>query len=189
MTRRDVVWEAAMWPGIEHLRLTVTVAGVDADGLIVMARDAPLRLRYEIRCDASWACRELRVASLLEPIRPLELRGDGRGRWIRANGEHVSSLDGCLDVDIAATPFTNTLPIRRLGLAPGRSADITVVYVDVPDLSLRAARQRYTCLEQADRGGRWRYENPVSGFTAELAVDSDGLVLDYPDIWRRVWPG
>lgn len=183
------MWAADRWAGLEHLRLAITVAGVEADGLIVMAADRPLRLHYEIRCDGGWACRGVRVASLPEPAPPIELRGDGRRRWTRASGEHLPALDGCLDVDIAVTPFTNTLPIRRLRMAPGASADLVAVYVDVPALSVRPARQRYTCLGGGPPGGRWRYENPVSGFTAELAVDADGLVLDYPDIWRRVWPG
>ncbi len=28
----------------------------------------------------------------------------------------------------------------------------------------------------------------ASGFSAELAVDGDGLVMDYPGVFRRVWP-
>jgi len=30
----------------------------------------------------------------------------------------------------------------------------------------------------------YRYENLPSGFTAELRVNEEGLVLDYGDIWR-----
>ena len=30
----------------------------------------------------------------------------------------------------------------------------------------------------------YRYESLKSGFTAELKVDEDGLVIDYPDIFR-----
>jgi uncharacterized protein len=26
------------------------------------------------------------------------------------------------------------------------------------------------------------------GFTADLQVDADGLVLDYPGLFRRAWP-
>jgi hypothetical protein len=43
--------------------------------------------------------------------------------------------------------------------------------------------QAYTRL--ADQ--RYRYESlDGSGFSAELAVDADGLVLDYPGLFRRV---
>ena len=37
-----------------------------------------------------------------------------------------------IDVDISATPFTNTLPIRRLGLQPGEFAELDVAFVDAP---------------------------------------------------------
>ncbi|MGH9942128.1 MAG: putative glycolipid-binding domain-containing protein [Pyrinomonadaceae bacterium] len=42
------------------------------------------------------------------------LTANGGGRWCDELGEAVSRFDGCLDVDITATPFTNTLPIRQI---------------------------------------------------------------------------
>ena len=98
-------------------------------------------------------------------------------------------LKGCLDVDISATPFTNTLPIRRLALQPGSSATLSMVYIAVPRMQVEVTQQRYTCLEVAPSGGRYRFEslrNGVSSFTAELPVDRDGLVVDYPGLFRRV---
>jgi hypothetical protein len=92
-------------------------------------------------------------------------------------------------VDIQVTPFTNSLPIRRLGLETGQSADIRVAYVPVPELDVRPAEQRYTCLDApGPAGGRYRYEGLFRDFTAELPVDGDGLVLDYAETFRRIWP-
>jgi hypothetical protein len=106
---------------------------------------------------------------------------DGAGHWRRADGAPLPELDGCIDPDISMTPFTNTLPIRRLGLGIGDTAEIGVAYVLVPELSLRAAPQRYTRL--GDR--LWRFESLDSGFTADLTVDAEGLVVDYPGLFRR----
>jgi hypothetical protein len=53
----------------------------------------------------------------------------------------------------------------------------------VPDLSASARDQRYTALEP---GALYRFESPDSGFTAELPVDEDGFVLDYPGLFRRL---
>ena len=88
----------------------------------------PFRIGYEIRCDERWRVREVRAAApdLQRPV--LELLTDGEGQWKRGGGEPMPELDGCIDVDISATPFTNTLPIRRLGLEPGESEDLTVAY-------------------------------------------------------------
>jgi hypothetical protein len=106
----------------------------------------------------------------------------------------VPELEGCVDVDISATPFTNTLPIRRLGLEPGESAELRVAYVDVPELAVGPARQRYEYLEERAGGGLYRFEAPPiealpSGFTAQIPVDVDGLVIDYPGLFRRAWSG
>jgi uncharacterized protein len=62
-----------------------------------------------------------------------------------------------------------------------------VVYVDVPALRVTADPQRYTCLTRGPDGGRSRFESLGSGFTAGLALDADGLVTDYPTLFRRVW--
>lgn len=88
-----------------------------------------------------------------------------------------------MDIDVSATPFTNTLPIRRLGLAPGEAREILVAYVAVPALVPEPVWQRYTCLEA---GRRYRYEGLFRSYVGELSVDADGLALDYPGTFRRV---
>jgi hypothetical protein len=65
-----------------------------------------------------------------------------------------------------------------------------MVYIEVPLMQVTATEQRYTCLEITPGGGRYRYEsleNGISVFTAELPVDGDGLVVDYPGLFKRVW--
>jgi hypothetical protein len=99
----------------------------------------------------------------------------------------IPSLKGCRDVDIFYSPFTNTLAIRRLALKKGESADIHVAYINVPDLEVSAVQQRYTFLETTSQGGLYRYESLASGFTTELPVDADGLVIEYPKFFKRTW--
>jgi hypothetical protein len=43
-------------------------------------------------------------------------------------------------------------------------------------------------LEKGYRGSLYRFLNLDGGFTADLQVDPDGLVLDYPGLFRRVHP-
>jgi hypothetical protein len=185
-TERSVFWARVGASGLEHLRLVVDASGAVADGVVVGTSDREaFRLRYRIRCDTSWTCREVHVESLEERGRTLALTADGRGHWQSADGQDLPGLRACLDVDIAVTPFTNTLPIRRLALAPGQSSEVRVVYVAVPALTVGVARQRYTCLPAHGGVGRWRYEGLDTRFAADLTVDADGLVVDYGNIWRR----
>jgi hypothetical protein len=183
----------AMWTpwdgrGLEHLRLHVGESEIEADGVVIGEEDeAAFRARYVIRCDPGWRTREM-IVDPLDGRGSLHLRSDGKGNWRDASGRSIPELKSCLDVDLSATPFTNTLPIRRLDLREGESSEIVAVYVDVPDMRLGPSRQRYTCLERNADGGLYRYEDEelFRGFTADLPVDADGLVLNYPGIFRRI---
>jgi|TARA_Y100000780_G_scaffold231198_1_gene255887 hypothetical protein len=88
---------------------------------------------------------------------------------------------------VALTPATNTLPIKRLNLGVGESRDIAAAYVPLPDqidgdFLPQRAQQRYTCLVPNQK---YRYEGIFRNFKAELEVDEYGLVIDYPDTFRR----
>ncbi len=115
--------------------------------------------------------------------RKIEIAGDGNGNWTDASGKRLPKLNGAIDIDLSATPFTNTFPIRRLKLRAGQSAEIVTVYILVPALTLMTDPQRYTCIEPRKR---YRYESIDSDFTREIEVDSRGLVVTYPGLFRRL---
>ena len=185
---RDVMWSAWAEPGLGQLRLAVRDSGVVADGLVLGVDEGrPFRIAYEVRCDADWRVRAARVGVPGEPPK-VELFSDGEGNWAGPDGRVVTYLEGCQYVDISETPFTNTLPIRRLGLAPSESAEISVAYFDGTELQPWPELQHYACLEKGDGGGLYRFLSLDSGFTADLLVDADGLVVDYPGLFRRALP-
>jgi uncharacterized protein len=187
MIERTAIWQPWHGVGLEHLRLVEGNNGAIADSLIIWVVDSQsIRLRYEIRVDAVWRVREANIDMWLPTYRQLKLRSNGCGRWTDAAGQPVDRLDGCVDIDLTVTPFTNTLPIRRIRLEQGESEEISVAYIEVPELSVRLARQRYTYLGMRGDGGLYRYEGLENGFKTELQVDASGIVLDYPGIWRRL---
>jgi len=182
-----VWWIPLQQRGLEQLHLIENGTGVVADGFVLGIEDAtPFRLWYQVRADRDWNVRECLVQVGGTKCQALHLYSDGLGHWTDAEGSICSSLDGCLYVDISTTPFTNTLPLRHLTFAPGESVDIQVAYITVPDLSVRPVRQRYTCLSRTASGGVYRYEGLETGFTADLLVDAQGVVVDYPGIWERM---
>ena len=188
--KRQVMWSPWSAPGLEHLQVFSQAEGIAADGLILGVKEQePFRVRYEIHCDQLWKVRTVHISLLSGPRQSLTLLTDGEGSWATESGQAVSSLKGCFDVDISATPFTNTLPIRRLALQSGSSATLSMVYITVPQLQIQVTEQRYTCLETTSSGSRYLFEsleNGVTTFTAELPVDQDGLVWNYPELFRRV---
>jgi uncharacterized protein len=184
MRTTDVVWRARGWPGVERLELVEGREGVTARSVLIASPEGELvGSRYEIICNARWRVERLSVESL-GTGRRLELVNGADGRWIGA-GQVLPALAASVDVDINLSPFTNTLAIRRLELAPGAAADLEVVYISLPELDVHPQRQRYTCLGRDASGGLYRYESGT--FAADVAVDATGLVTRYEGLWDRVW--
>jgi uncharacterized protein len=182
----SVLWATLQEPGLEQLRLVERESDVIADGLVIGVEQAtPFRFWYQVRADRDWIVRECTVQVGGDAGQRMGWHTDGRGRWTDAAGAACPALDGCLDLDMTCTPFTNTLAIRRLRLAPGESAEILVAYLDVPALTMRPARQRYSCIWRTVSGGLYRYEGLETGATYDLLVDDKALVVDYPGIWKR----
>jgi uncharacterized protein len=189
---RNIIWSAWDEPGLEHLHLVLEDEQILADGMILRVKDGiPFRARYNIRCDPDWSVRAVELSLLDSSREDMHLYADGKGHWRDGSGNAIAGLAGCLDVDISITPFTNSLPVRRLKLEQGASADLLAAYIAVPEMEVKPSRQRYTCIESSPEGGLYRYEDEglFRSFTALLPVDADGLVLDYPELFRRIWSG
>jgi hypothetical protein len=187
---RSYFWAARQGPGIEQLRLRLDPMENVAHGLVMgVEQDMPFRLNYKLKWSSDWRIRRLALEShTVDGMRERILQSDGRGHWRDEQGEILPELDGCIDVDISVTPFTNTFPVRRLDLTPGQSAEIRVLYVAAPGLAVKPVTQRYSCRERTAGRHRVTYEGFPSGFTADLELDADGLVIDYPELFRRLAP-
>ncbi len=174
---RDIVSEWVGRPGLEHLRLDARGAAIRADGRIVAAiENRVVALGYVVICASDWRFRsaELTTEDAVHRI----LRGaDG---W-EVDGAARPDLAACVDIDIRLTPFTNTLPIRRLAIPVGETRCFPVAYIHLPGFEVSVVEQEYTAMG----GGRVRYRGLSTGFTAMLMTDADGIVVDYGEIWRR----
>lgn len=171
--------------GLEHLLLAQRAA--DSVVLAFDEQRGPFRLTYHLAWGASWQLREAELVVATErSTRSLRLHTDGEGHWRDGDGRDVSALDGCKDIDIWPTPFTNSFPIRREPMAVGQRREFLMAWIFAPALSVHPQPQAYTRL--AER--LYLFESlDGSGFKAELAVDEDGVVIDYPDLFRRVDSG
>jgi len=171
---RTVRWAA--WDGDD---IEVTDLRWENEGWTVSGQVSRERVQYVVRLSATWQVRQfLLFRDLDDP--DLWLATDGTARWGEMNGAHRVELDGCYDIDLACTPFTNSLPIRRLPLLVGDSADVRVVTVDVETLAVQVVSHRYTRIDTH----RWRFGNGDDSI--EFDVDQHGLLLDYPGRFRRL---
>lgn len=187
MQTHEIMWATWDGLGLEHVRIAEQANGISIDGaIIVLDEGQAIRGRYTIRCDDNWRVRAMQLDPLRDDVATLELLTDGAGYWTDGAGRHLPGFDGCIDVDLTLTPLTNTLPIRRYSFAPGESVEFQMTYIDGATLTLSVNPQRYTCLQRDAQGGRYRFESLDTGFQAEIAVDADGFVIDYPPLFRRI---
>ena len=175
-------WQDWAGTGLQHLVLREGADGIVADAVVVGDEEGVrFGALFRIACDSAWRVRRVEVETVGGPA--VLLTADGAGHWRDGTGAARPELDGAIDVDLPMTPFTNTLPIRRLSLRAGESADLRVVYIVMPQGTVTISPQRYTCLQPLRR---YRYQSLDSDFVAEVEVDADGLVTTYPDLFRRL---
>jgi len=184
--KRVVVWKNLLLNGTDCCGLWHTREGWLLKGTVVgvLKEQRPMLASYEIYCDENWLTHRMQVERTVgNDVKTLTLSVESRGLW-RSSGQELREIRGIDDVDLAVTPATNTLPIRRLNLQVGSSASIIAAWVKFPDLTVEPLSQRYTRLSK----DTFRYESNT-GFSAEIVVDDLGLVIAYPDGWERIASG
>ena len=161
--------------------------GYRFDGHSVGVEEGELwSVRYTLELDAGWMARSAHVIGRSRSgAHETRLERSGSGAW-RVDGEPAPDLDGCVDVDLEGSALTNALPVHRLGLAVGQSADAPAAYVRALDQSVQRLEQRYARLADEAGHARYDYESPAFDFRCVLVYDEHGLVLDYPGIAARV---
>lgn len=168
--------------GMEYLVLTKGAA----DSVIVAVDEdnSCFRLDYHL----GWAqsgCLENADLTLQKGLekRSLKLRSDGLGHWKHADGQPIPELEGCIDIDIWPTPFTNSLPLWRTPMNIGERKEFRMAWVNGCELAFEAKSQAYSRL-----GERHYVFESLDGshFQADLHLDKNGLVIDYPELFERI---
>lgn len=190
---RVVQWMSTSWPAPDQCALSEISYGWELDGEAqAMADGLPVEVTYTIRVDREWQTRLVKVKQVHVGIVPgfsstrrCTLKRDEFGRWTATSGNDRPQLSGIhflTDIDIQITPASNTLPIRRLNLTVGESAEVTAAWFRIPDFQVEPLRQRYT----RTAVDTYRYESLDHDFTATLTVDDLGLVINYDPGWVRL---
>lgn len=180
---RSVLWKNADNTSIEYSALHSVSNGFVLEGNIVLILEGlPAKVTYRVDCDSCWRTRHVMVLQeQAGKTSCLMLAVDENQHW-QENMSPLPLADGLFDVDFEISPVTNSLPILRLNLHVGESAQSTAVWLRFPSLTFERLKQQYTRI--GDR--RYRYEAPELGFEAQLEVDEDGLIVKYGELWMRI---
>ena len=173
-------WSAWEGDGIEEVSFRWENEGWTVEGFL-----RGVDVQYVLRLNSAWRVQQFMLFRDMDDP-DLWLATDGAGRWGEVNGAHRVDLDACTDIDIALTPLTDSILVRRLPLHVGHAAEVTVALVDVETLAVDRVHRRYSRLAES----RWLVEHldahgaVVHG--AEVDVDELGFVVDYPGLVRRL---
>lgn len=182
---RTIVWERTDFTCVEHLVFVDSGDVKTAAGHLVGAEEnQPFAVEYRIEINSAWKVSAFEITALDQTDRRIKMTADERGRWFDENGKRAPEFDGCFEIDITLTPLTNTLPIKRLNLPIGERQKISVLYIELPEFKIKRVEQFYTKLGER----LYVYEGYPKNFRAELPLDENGFVIDYPEIFRRVYP-
>ena len=168
-------WSGWDGDGHEALNLGWESGGWTADGIVRGGGTIDWGVHYVIRVDERWKLRQFLLFRDL-PDPDLWLGVDPAGRWGEINGARRPELDGCVDVDLAISPFSATPAVRRLRIEVGDTAEVRVARVDPDTLAIEPAVVTYERLSL----DRWRRDD------VELVVDEHGLVTQHPGAFRRL---
>ncbi len=159
--------------------MTVRDGGLSLIGTVLGGEGGvPVRTEYRVFTDGAGVTTAVHVRDFRGfEQRTLAVTRDAKGNWT-IDGAPVRGLRGCTDVDLACSPATNTLPIRRLRLAVGATHTVQAAWIRFPELTVERSPQSYERLDEFT----YRFGSGV--FQAELTVDDEALVTSYAE-WQR----
>jgi len=173
---RSIRWRGLDPVSIEHCHVVATQRDTRIRSTLVTPGYG---LFYRIKLDEADRVRTVKLERTDGAV--LELFSDGAGNWSDDRAEPLSALQGCTDIDIWPTPLTNSLPIWRCDWTIGQPQRFAMAWIDADTMTVRRDEQIYTRI--AENGFRFQ---GAAGFEANLTVDADGLVMDYPGLFERV---
>jgi hypothetical protein len=188
-----LTWQGVDPPSMESVRLLVGEGRMRASGRIITAADPSAGVdafsaAFEASVDKSDPAGRLllRTATGAEE-RQISLSRSEDGFWLCDTGEGTkrNEFGGAIDVDVAGAVTFNALPIRRFGLhRKAGEQTLPVVFVSLPDLAITVVEETYRTVSIDERTAVIALHRGHA--VTELVVDSDGMVLDYPGVSRRV---
>jgi uncharacterized protein len=181
-SEQSILWRRIDAPG--HDACTVAAAGHGwriQGAAAFQSENGVAHLKYEVHCNAQWQTQRATIQGVVGD-REIDhrVRRTSNGIWTL---NHITQpqLAHCSDLDLALTPATNTIAIRRLALDMGAFAEVRTAWLDVVGDEFSVLEQRYT----RESNHHYRYDSARFDFHATLRVNDFGLVTDYPGLWVR----
>jgi hypothetical protein len=180
----SMLWRRIDAPGHDACRLERANDGWRLQGAAVFrGKEGPTFLAYCVQCDALWRTVEGRVRGFVG-ARTIEAVIARRGSAWTLDGAQVPGLDHLQDLDLAFTPATNILQLRRVPIAAQETVPLDVAWFEAGAGSLTELPQTY---ERRGPNAFW-YRAPSVGYEGLLELAPNGFIRDYPNLWAAEAP-
>ncbi len=119
------------------------------DGIVLGYRSGlPIRVRYQLRFDFSWALREATIQSLKGGGESLALRADGAGNWLGSDFLPLEEFQGCRDFMLHPSPAFLGVLAKRWNLKSAQEETFPVIYSSFETLKLSQDSATLKCLRR-----------------------------------------
>ena len=179
---REIVWKGMYYQTMEYCCFRQNRDKLSIEGEIVgLIEEKPVHFSYQVIVDQNFNTQKVSICRNKEKTALYELKRLGKS-WYNEKDQHLAEFDDCIDVDIAITPSTNTLPIRRVLFHLNVPQTLKMLYINPINRILEINVQVYTRL--ADN--MYLYQSRDSDFKAQIQVDDYGIVVEYDGLYKRL---
>ncbi|EFK33282.1 Uncharacterized protein conserved in bacteria [Chryseobacterium gleum] len=179
---KTLIWKGIFYQSLEYFNLHSDDKDYTVESKIIGChKDKIYALNYKILSDKDWNVQDFLIESEINTVKRTFSGKRNQNHW-KINGVVHSEFNNFKFIDISLTPFTNTLPINNLKLSENGSQNIDVIYIDVLNHHIRPVQQQYT----RTAVNKYLYENIETDFKAEISVDENGLVINYPELFEKI---
>lgn len=178
---KDIAWKRFDERGEERCGFACHEGSCGTEGVGAVAiNGSGFVFQYRIETDEGWRVRRAGIVTRLgaDEFTAMIERND-EGAWT-IGGVRTPRYDRCEDIDLGFSPSTNTLTLKRLALVVGETRTTRAILVTEPELMLSMVKQSYHRIDEQ------RYEYRVGDFSVVITVDEDGLVVDYPGMFKAL---
>jgi len=177
-----IIWKGILYNSLEYFQLAENENAILAKSKIIGTHeDKFYMVEYFLMIDKEWNVLSFEIEFEVNNKKKKFSGVQMNNEWV-INGKIDPLYSGFEFIDISLTPFTNTLPIRKLRLSHRQEKEINVIYLNILEDYIKPVKQKYRKNSEL----KFRYENIPNDFEADIEVDELGLVILYPSLFERV---
>lgn len=179
---KTIIWKGLLYNSLEYFQISEIGDTFFVKSKIIGTYDNQVYfVEYVLNIDKEWNVSNFNIEFEINGKRKKITAVKNKNEW-NINGDINIQFTDIDFIDISLSPFTNTLPIRRLKLNGSQEIEIKVIYIDILNGLIKPVNQKY----KRNNSFNYKYKNIPNDFEADIDVDEFGLVTFYPALFERV---